>query len=297
MPSCSFLAVLALLTTHQAPASDPAISDVRALTTAVDNDQRFDAVTAMLRARNLPFTVEPFTLEKPLGSEPRTRGRNVVLSLGDGPRHIVLGAHYDAVRLADKSLSPGAVDNAAASVMLVRLADAVREARLPIRVTFVWFDMEELGLIGSARYVEAHAADPVTAMLNFDIDGYGDTVLFGPPAGGDDAELAKAFRYTCADAELDCIRFARMPPGDDRSFGKAHVPTLSIALLPAIEIHQLWLILHGGAGSGLAAGTQPAIMHTIHTPEDVLAKVDPAAIQLAERVSLALLRRLSATRP
>src|SRR4051812_3322747 len=112
MTSCAFLAALAVLTAHQAPAPDSPIDDVRTLTVAVDNDQRFDAVGAMLRARNLAFTVEPFTLEKPLGSEPRTRGRNIVLSLGDGPGHIVVGAHYDAVRLADRSLSPGAVDNA-----------------------------------------------------------------------------------------------------------------------------------------------------------------------------------------
>jgi len=44
-----------------ASAPDALVEDVRALTVAQDNDQRFDALTSILRARNIPFTVEPFT--------------------------------------------------------------------------------------------------------------------------------------------------------------------------------------------------------------------------------------------
>jgi hypothetical protein len=62
----------------------------------------FDALTALLKAHNLPFTVETFTLDKPPAAgpnaapDPRTRGRNVVVTLGEGPETIVVGAHYDA---------------------------------------------------------------------------------------------------------------------------------------------------------------------------------------------------------
>jgi Peptidase family M28 len=65
--------------------------------------------------RRSPFEVETFTLDKQIGSEPRSQGRNLVVSLGAGHEHIVIGAHYDAVRLSDGSLSHGAVDNAASS--------------------------------------------------------------------------------------------------------------------------------------------------------------------------------------
>jgi peptidase M28-like protein len=275
---------------------DP-VEEVRALTIARDNDERFQAVTDMLRARNLAFTVEPFSIDKEVRGEPRTKGRNVVLTVGDGPEEVLIGAHYDAVRLPDGALSHGAVDNGASAVMLVHLADALRAERLPLRVRIVWFDMEELGLLGSAHYVEAHAADRTSAMLNFDINAYGDTVAFGPPAGGGSARLQRAAVQACAIEAIDCVRFPGLPPGDDRSFGKAGIPALSIALLPAVEVHQLWLLMHGGPQSGLAEGTKPAIMQTIHTPDDVLAKVDGASIARSQRLALALLRQLAAARP
>jgi hypothetical protein len=60
----------------------------------------------MLRARHIEFVVEPFVLEKPIGADPRSRGRNVVVSLGSGASQILLGAHYDAIRMADGSQGP-----------------------------------------------------------------------------------------------------------------------------------------------------------------------------------------------
>jgi Iap family predicted aminopeptidase len=293
MHAFTLLAVLSVLQASPVLSPDQLVDEVRKLTVARNNDDRFEAVAGMLRARNLPFTVEPFTIEKPAGKEPRTQGRNIVVSLGDGTEEIIVGAHYDAVRLADGSLSAGAVDNGASSVMLVHLAQALSAERLPARVRLVWFDMEELGLLGSANYVQAHASDRILAMLNFDINAYGDTVLFGPPAGGDNARLRRALVQTCGIEEIDCVRFPRMPPGDDRSFGKAGIPTLSIALLPAVEVHQLWLMLNGGTSSGLAPGTTPAVLRTIHTPDDVLEKVDGASIARVRRFTTALVRQLS----
>jgi hypothetical protein len=294
MHSVTLVAALAMLQLSPALSPDALVDDVRKLTVARDNDERFEALTEMLRARNVAFTVEPFTLDKPVGSDPRTRGRNVVVSLGEGAELIVVGAHYDAIRISDGSLGPGAVDNGAASVMLVRLAEALRGERLAARVRIVWFDMEEYGPVGSARYVEAHAADRIRAMINFDIDGYGDTLMFAPPPGGNDARLRQAFVQTCGAVEIDCVRFAVLPRGDDRSFGKAGIPTLSIALLPALEAHQMWLMLSAGANSGLAPGTVPPIYRTIHTADDVVAKVDGASIARLHRFAVALVRHLSA---
>ena len=227
--------------------------------------------------------------------DPRTRGRNVVVTLGDGPNTVVVGAHYDAKWLSATAISQGAVDNAASSVMLVRTAAALKAERLASRVTFVWFDMEESGLIGSAKYVEAHAGDRITAMLNYDINGYGDTVLFGPPQGGADPRLGRTMLDTCASEGVDCLRFAAMPPGDDRSFGARKIPTLSIAILPATEAHQLWLMLHA-KGAGLEKGFAPPVFTTIHTPGDVPDKLDGAAMATAGRLAQALVRRVSELR-
>jgi Iap family predicted aminopeptidase len=292
----SNLALIALVTVLQtAPAAPSAgfVEDVGRMAAAATNEGRFDVLTALLRARNLAFAVEPFTIEKPVGGEPRTEGRNVVVTLGEGPQDVVIGAHYDATRLADGSLGRGAVDNAASSVMLVRLAETLRGEKLAVRVRVVWFDMEELGLIGSARYVKAHASDRIAAMLNFDINAYGDTILFGPAGRPDNGALRRTFVQTCAAEDAACVGFVQMPPGDDRSFVRAGIPTVSVAILPAVEAHQLWLLLHAGAGSGLAPGTQPAILRTIHTPEDTADKVSDAAMARMHRFALSLVRSLA----
>jgi len=277
----------------QSPQPAGLADDVRRIAASTSNEERFEAVTAMLKARNLPFAVETFTIEKPAGREPRTEGRNIVVTLGAGTEDVVIGAHYDAVRLQDGSLSKGAVDNAASSVVLVRLAEALRTDKFAVRVRIVWFDMEELGLIGSARYVQAHVSDKIAAMLNFDINGYGDAVLFGPSERPDNAMLRRTLVQTCAAEDASCIGFPQMPPGDDRSFVKAGVPTVSLAILPAIEAHQLWLMMNASGASGLAQGTAPAIFRTIHTVDDTPEKVNDAQMAKMLRFALALTRRVA----
>jgi hypothetical protein len=133
----------------QAPAPSPEslVAGVGRLAAAADNDARFEVLAAMLRERNLPFAVEPFAIDRPGAGEPRRTGRNIVVTIGEGRDEIVVGAHYDASRLPDGTLSRGAVDNGASSVMLVHLAESLRSGALPVRVRVVWFDGEELGLL------------------------------------------------------------------------------------------------------------------------------------------------------
>ena len=289
----AFLAALQTLPAAAPPAST-LVDDASTLAAAATNEARFDALTALLRGRGLTFVVEPFTLEKPIGKEPRTEGRNITVTIGEGPELVVIGAHYDAARLADGSLSRGAVDNAASSVILVRVAEALRAEKLPVRVRIVWFDMEELGLVGSAHYVKQHASDRLAAMFNFDINGFGDTIVFGPSALPGNAALRRQFVETCARENAACVGFPQMPPGDDRNFVKAGVPTISVGIIPAVEAHQLWLMMNAGPASGLAPGTAPSIMRTIHTPDDIAAKLSEETMVRMQRFALALVRSVAA---
>jgi Zn-dependent M28 family amino/carboxypeptidase len=288
----STLAVVALLQSGP-PATESLQRDVAALAAADSNQARFDVLTAMLRDRGLPFAVEQFNIDKPVGGENRTEGRNVVVSVGAGAEHMIIGAHYDAIRLSDGSLSRGAVDNGASTVLLVHLADVLRSAKLPIRVEVVWFDMEELGLRGSAAYAERHASPAARAMLNLDINAYGDTILFGPSADSTNAALRRVLLTTCAAEEFDCVAFPQMPPGDDRTFTRRGVPTLSLATLPVVEAHQLWLMMNAGASSGLAKETVPSILRTLHTAEDTPAKVSGESMARTLRLVVALVRNLA----
>ncbi len=288
-------ALITFIVTLQAlPAASPQagglVEDAGRLAAATSNEARFDALTSILKGRGLTFAVEPFTIEKPIGREARTEGRNVVVTVGDGADVIVIGAHYDAARLADGSLSRGAVDNAASSVMLVRVAETLRTEKLAVRVRIVWFDMEELGLVGSAQYLEQHASERFAAMLNFDINAYGNSIVFGPSESAENAALRRTFVETCAAENISCVGFARMPPGDDGSFIKAGVPTISIGILSAVEAHQLWLMMNAGANSGLAQGTAPSIIKTIHTTEDTPDKLSEETMSRMQRFALSLVR-------
>lgn len=113
--------------------------------------------------------------------------KNVVGVLeGEGPlaqETVVIGAHYDHVGRGGKgSLSPGsnevhngADDNASGTVCLIELARrlAARKEKLPRRLVFIAFTGEELGLVGSARYVKEplYPLDKTIAMINMDMVG------------------------------------------------------------------------------------------------------------------------------
>jgi hypothetical protein len=81
-----------------------------------------------------------------------------------------------------------------------------------------------------------------------------------------------------------------MPPGDDRSFVKAGIPTISIGIVPAVEAHQLWLMMNAGPNSGLAPGLAPPILKTIHTPDDTPEKLSEETMLRMQRFALSLVR-------
>lgn len=122
-----------------------------------------------------------------LGREGRTL-RNVVASLeGAGPlaeETLIIGAHYDHLGRggwgslatgANDEVHNGADDNASGTAVLLELARqlAARDQPLKRRILFIAFSAEELGLIGSTKYVQ----DPLVplsstvAMLNLDMVG------------------------------------------------------------------------------------------------------------------------------
>ena len=60
----------------------------------VSSADRFDALIALLGERDLAFEIQPF-------SNGRAEGRNVWVDVGAGDRDLIVGAHADAVVLAD----------------------------------------------------------------------------------------------------------------------------------------------------------------------------------------------------
>ena len=254
------------------------------------NEARFEALTGLLTERRIAFEVEPFTIE-PRKGEPRTQGRNVVVTIAGRAPEIIVGAHYDAARLADGTLSKGAVDNAASTVILVRLAETLSKARLRTQIRIVFFDMEELGLLGSAQFAQAHRDRPTRAMVNLDVNASGDTVIFGPRTVSNNAAF-QSLRKACVEIATSCAELPRMPPSDDISFQKAGIPAVSIATVSEAQAHQLWLLMNAGKESGLQAGFVPQVLKIIHTAADVSSLVDRDAMARAYRIALTLVATL-----
>lgn len=86
------------------------------------------------------------------------------------PEEVVLvGAHYDA-------FYAGADDNTTGVAAVLELARVLSQHRYPRTLRFVGFDLEEVGLIGSTRYITSQSGpERIVASLVFDCIGYFDS--------------------------------------------------------------------------------------------------------------------------
>jgi len=98
---------------------------------------------------------------------------NVVGTLGSdnpGAHEVVVSAHYDSHRQ-----SPGADDNASGVGVLIELARYFAARGIPsgLRLRFVAFGAEELGVIGSRCYLDAHRDVLARCVLLVNLDQVG----------------------------------------------------------------------------------------------------------------------------
>ena len=198
------------------------------------------------------------------GSAEQT-GRNVVSTRTGGPRTVVIGAHYDSV-----AAGPGANDNASGTATMLELARVIAKRTYPFSVEFVAFDAEEIGLIGSSRYVESLGETDrraVLAMINLDMVGVGDRLSFG----GDSVLVEPALRVA---AELGQTS-GRMRGGSGSSSDHANFQAVGI---PALFVYR---------------GEDP----NYHTAGDQSGHVQAEHLEAAGRIVLAILDELAQQQP
>ncbi|MGZ3461001.1 MAG: M28 family peptidase [Archangium sp.] len=80
---------------------------------------------------------------------------------------VLVGAHYDAYY-------SGADDNSSGVAAMLEMARLAAGKRFARTVRFMGFDLEELGSVGSTRYVQAHPGEEIVAAIVFDCIGYRD---------------------------------------------------------------------------------------------------------------------------
>ncbi len=179
------------------------------------------------------------------------------------PPWLILGAHLDRVKLGQ-----GAVDNGGGCVTLIELMKRLRDKPLEqLRVTAVFFDLEENGLWGSAAYVKTLKEKPLL-MINADVFAYGDQVWLYSP--NKDHPLIKA----CQEVDTKhpfTFEFAEAyPPSDHLSFIQGGETAVSFSLLPPAEVQELEKMFGGDRT------IRPKILQLIHTADDLPTRVQPA---------------------
>lgn len=255
------------------------------------NDARLEVLLGQLRAEGFVPTVETFEGGGRAGPMP---GSNVVVTIGDGEREILLTAHYDAAKLRDGTLSHGLVDNAGSVVAVIEAAKILRQAPLSHRVRIIFFDQEELGLIGARKWIEAHGIAHVAAVVNSDVAAFGETMMYGQNNGAQSAFVTRAVQELCAERAQPCVGFPEYPPSDDRAFSAAGAPVVSLGFQGEVGAHQMWLVFNGGKTTGLAEGFVPEVFRVIHSRDDAIAAVEGRTIDLAARTYAALIQKLDA---
>lgn len=204
----------------------------------------------------------PVTVDLYAGG-PQGTGENVVARERPGPCDEVVGGHYDSV-----PQSYGASDNASGVATVLEIARAEALQDISGNQCFVLFGAEELGLYGSAHFVQQLSPDEraaIRAMLNFDMTGVGDVWwLIGTPR-----LVARARDAVARDLGIEATP-AELPENtssDHASFINAGIP--------AVMIHR-W--------------SDPYL----HTPVDRIERVDGASVAQAAAMGIALLRDLAA---
>ncbi len=254
------------------------------------NAARLEVLTRQLSEAGLAYEIETFA-----GGTERTgamEGSNVVVTLGEGERDLLLVAHYDAAVLQDGSLSQGLVDNAASVVSLIEAAKILKDRDLNHRVLVLLVDQEELGLIGARKWIEANGLDRVAAVVNADVGAWGDTIMYGLNNGDQSGFVTRALREQCIEAAIECIAYPEYPPSDDRAFSAAGAPVVSIGWQDHVGAHQMWLAFNSPDRGGYGPGNMPLVFQRIHSAEDRIDWVDGATLERAGRFHADLIERL-----
>lgn len=94
---------------------------------------------------------------------------NIVVSFpGKSDKKIVVGGHFDSW-----DLGTGGVDNGHGTAILFDIARLLNtySPQNEYSIDLVWFNGEELGLLGSKNYVKVHGKEDILAMINMDMTG------------------------------------------------------------------------------------------------------------------------------
>ncbi len=213
----------------------------------------------------------------------------------DLPKEVlIIGAHFDAAPGA-----PGADDNGTGTAALLELTRVLKDRPLRRTVRLIFFNLEEIGLKGSAEYVRKNRAkwaageETVIGMVSLEMLGYFTDKpnsqrspippidgVFDPPTVGDFIAIGTTKKHAPFSKRLD-EEMRRAAPG---------LKTVAPDFLPDLPLTPPDL-MRSDNGPFLWAGL-PAVMLTdtsnfrnpnYHRPTDTIETIDPERFTLVVR--------------
>jgi aminopeptidase S len=234
---------------------------VTAITNGASTKDRRAAIEKALDEIGVKYTEQKFEYAG-------QSGVNILVQLPPvkGAKQLMLGAHYDRVEEGK-----GAVDNASGTAAVLELLRAFKAKPLKnYSVSAAFFDLEEIGLRGSANYVTTHVSELPALFINFDVFGYGDTLW--AMTRSEDSIFASSITAATTKSKFPVQLGPAYPPSDHLSFLKADVESTSISLIGGDEIPGILKVFGGERPEKM-----PKVLTIIHSPNDTFDKIDATA--------------------
>ena len=153
---------------------------------------------------------------------------NIVVSYNPSDTRLVIGAHYDSVEN-----STGANDNASGCSVLLHLIELLENIKHSIDIVF--FDREEYIDHGSEAYLNIVGKENISAMINLDMCGYGNTITVSDKGNVNNSAFYGVLDEKMIDKHaVTTVGF--LPNGDDDRFADCNIPNISVCTLRSKDI-------------------------------------------------------------
>ncbi|PIZ51868.1 hypothetical protein COY27_02175 [Candidatus Woesearchaeota archaeon CG_4_10_14_0_2_um_filter_33_13] len=224
-------------------------------------------------------------------------GRNYFVDLGPkGSHKTVVSSHYDAI-----SGTKGANDNSSSVAVCIGVIDDLLVNPPPKGVRVIFFDTEETNLTGSKAYCREYGVTDISAVLNMELVGRGNTPIFWPIVDGLQSEQFKQKLQNAATLTgVEYVPKGRPPylGGDQDSFLCYGVDAVCLSLFEQTDLALLdkaQRILnseHEDTNSDYKAIRllrSTKIMQDYHSRRDTPHKISESSLQLAKQLVLSFI--------
>lgn len=139
---------------------------------------------------------------------------------------LAFSAHYDSV-----PYSKGSWDNGTGSVTIMELMHYFKEHQPRRTMKFIWCGSEEIGLVGSKKYCEAHKEELKDYIFNINFDMTGVTLGYEFVCCSCSEDTLHAIEYLANIEDYPLSTELGMYSSDSSSFANAGVPSCTFARL------------------------------------------------------------------